>query len=151
MVSFIESFKRSLFYRLGHKVCLGFCTTCQKNLNELFGQPSWSLSKHLLSMDIYQVIWCEQLTHCKSPWWWERSRAEGEVSVRMRWLGWHHWCSGHELGQTMGDRDREAWHAAVHRVAKSQTRLGDWTITTYTRYHARQRRDKQDSVLSCSI
>ena len=21
--------------------------------------------------------------------------------------------------------DREAWHAAVHRVAKSQTRLGD--------------------------
>ena len=22
-------------------------------------------------------------------------------------------------------RDREAWHAAVHRVAKSQTRLGN--------------------------
>ena len=23
--------------------------------------------------------------------------------------------------------DREAWRAAIHRVAKSQTRLGDWT------------------------
>ena len=23
--------------------------------------------------------------------------------------------------------DREAWHAAVHEVAKSQTRLSDWT------------------------
>ena len=23
--------------------------------------------------------------------------------------------------------DREAWHAAVHRVAKSQTRMRDWT------------------------
>ena len=27
-------------------------------------------------------------------------------------------------------RDREAWRAAVHRVAKSQTRLGYWTTTT---------------------
>ena len=23
--------------------------------------------------------------------------------------------------------DREAWHAAVHEVAKSQTQLSDWT------------------------
>ena len=27
-------------------------------------------------------------------------------------------------------RDREAWHAAVHGVTKSQTRLGDSTTTT---------------------
>ena len=26
-------------------------------------------------------------------------------------------------------KDREAWHAAVHKVAKSQTWLNDWTIT----------------------
>ena len=24
--------------------------------------------------------------------------------------------------------DREAWHVAVHEVAKSQTRLSDWTV-----------------------
>ena len=27
-------------------------------------------------------------------------------------------------------RDREAWHAAVHGVAKSRTWLYDWTTTT---------------------
>ena len=26
-------------------------------------------------------------------------------------------------------KDREAWHAAVHRVTKNQTRLSDWTTT----------------------
>ena len=30
--------------------------------------------------------------------------------------------------------DTEAWHAAVHGVAKSWTRLGDWTITTISMY-----------------
>ena len=27
-------------------------------------------------------------------------------------------------------RDKEAWHAAVYGIAKSWTRLGDWTTTT---------------------
>ena len=31
-------------------------------------------------------------------------------------------------------RDREAWYAAVHGVAKSQTWLGDWTTTIYDLY-----------------
>ena len=26
--------------------------------------------------------------------------------------------------------DREAWRAAIHEVAESQTQLSDWTITT---------------------
>ena len=29
--------------------------------------------------------------------------------------------------------DREAWHAAIHGVAKSQTRLSDWTELDYKR------------------
>ena len=33
------------------------------------------------------VIWCEELTHWKSPWCWERLRAEGEEGVR-GWDGW---------------------------------------------------------------
>ena len=38
--------------------------------------------------------------------------------------GWHHQCNGHELGQTLEMvRDREAWSAVVHEVAKSQTWL----------------------------
>ena len=30
-------------------------------------------------------------------------------------------------------RDRDAWHAAVHGVTKSQTQLNDWTTTTYAK------------------
>ena len=33
------------------------------------------------------VTWCEQMTHWKSPWCWERLSAEGEKSIR-GWVGW---------------------------------------------------------------
>ena len=48
-------------------------------------------------------------------------------------MEWHHWCNGHELGQTSGNGEGLgglAWHSAVHCVAKNQTWLGDWTTTT---------------------
>ena len=43
--------------------------------------------------------------------------------------GWHHRCNGRELGGKLQKmvRDRGAWCAAVHGVAKSRTRLDDWT------------------------
>ena len=34
--------------------------------------------------------------------------------------------------------DREAWHAAVHGVAKSQTRLSDWTELNWTARRSNQ-------------
>ena len=34
-----------------------------------------------------EVIWFEQMTHWKSPWCWERSRAEEEEGIR-GWDGW---------------------------------------------------------------
>ena len=41
-------------------------------------------------------------------------------------VGWHHRLNGHESEQTLEIvKDREAWHAAVHGVAKSQTRFSD--------------------------
>ena len=40
--------------------------------------------------------------------------------------GWHHRLNGHEFEQTPGDGGgREDWHATVHGVTKSQTRLSD--------------------------
>ena len=37
-------------------------------------------------------------------------------------VGWHHRLNGHEFEQTLEDSEgREACHAAVHGVAKSQT------------------------------
>ena len=55
------------------------------------------------------VTWCEQPTHWKNPYW-ERLRAEGQKEKRVSqdWMaGLHHQCNGHELGQTVGDGERQ--------------------------------------------
>ena len=55
-------------------------------------------------------------------WGQQKGTTEDEMA------GWHHRPYGHGFGWTPGAvMDREAWRSAIQRVAKSQTRLSDWT------------------------
>ena len=54
----------------------------------------------------------------------EKGMTEDEI------VGWYHQLSGCEFGQTQETvKDREAWSAAVHGVAKSWMRLSNWMTT----------------------
>ena len=65
------------------------------------GNQSWIfIGRMMLKLKLqYFGTWCEELTHWKRPWCWERLKAEGEEDEN---VGWHHWLYGCEFEQTLG-------------------------------------------------
>ena len=49
------------------------------------------------------ATWCEELTHWKRPWCWERLKAEGEGTTGYEMVGWHHRLNGQEQALGVGD------------------------------------------------
>ena len=83
----------------------------------------WSWNSNTLAS------WCEELTHLKRPWYWERLRA-GVKGDDRGWVSWMSsltqwtwvWVNSRSLWL-----DREAWCAVVLGAAKSWTWLSNWT------------------------
>ena len=92
----------------------------------------YSLEGWMLSWSSYTLAtWCEESTHWKRPWCWERLRARGERGN----TGWDDWIASlikwtWVWANSRFVMNREAWCAAVHEVTKSQTGLRDWTTMT---------------------
>ena len=90
-------------------------------LGVLWKEWCWSWSSSTLATS------CEELTHWKRLWCWEGLGARGKGDDR----GWDDWMASPTWWTWGWVNSRSwwltGWHAAIHGLAKSQTRLSDWT------------------------
>ena len=96
----------------------------QSTLKEI--HPEYSLEGLMLKLKFTLATWCEELTHWKRPWCWERLRAGGKGQQRMRLLD----DTTDSMDMSLSKcweivKDWEAWCTVVHGVTKSQTQLSN--------------------------
>ena len=80
----------------------------------------WCWSSHT------SATWCEEPTHWKQPWCWERLRAGREGGNKDEIVGWHQLLNTHEFKQTPGDSEGHGSLACCMRSMELQRAGHDW-------------------------
>ena len=69
---------------------------------------------------------CEELTHWKRPWCWERLKAGGEGTTEDEKAGWNHRLNGHGFGWTLGVGDGQQGLACCGSWGSKESDTTEW-------------------------
>ena len=152
----LDSLLKSRHITLPTKVHLFFFSSSHVWMWELDHKESWTLKNScfwtvVLKKTLESAVDSKEIHPKGNQSWIFTGRTDAEADTPILWppnaKNWHIWKDPHagkdwkwqEKGTTEYDMswsklqelvmDREAWHAAIHDVAKSQIGLSDWTVT----------------------
>ena len=98
---------------------------CQSERKSVLKDWCWSWNSNPLA------TWCEELTHWKRPWCWERLKAGGEGDDGGERVGWHHRLDWYESDQALGVGDGRGNLACCSPWGHKESDTTEWLNWTH--------------------